>query len=337
MKTTTPRCEPVDERASAWAVRRAGGFTPAAQAEFEEWLAENPLHYSAFVEADLGLTLNGAAGNVGDRDAARNELPAPEPAFVDRRWRRGLVLSAAIATIAAMALLALRPDETADPKAALPPGTIVARPLFQHLPDGSIVQLNASSDIAVEFSSSIRRVRLVRGEAYFTVAKDRGRPFDVVTGRVSVRAVGTQFDVRIAPGAVDVLTTEGRVLVTDALPAAAQREAIVEAGQRTTVDLRTNTSTTLAVTTVSPAAMQGALAWRDLRFELANATLEQAVAWFNERSVVQFAIGDPELRHRRLSGILWANQPDQFAELVASSLDVKAVPALIGRIVFQRR
>ena len=52
------------------------------------------------------------------------------------------------------------------------------------------------------------------GEAYFTVAKNPGRPFVVAAGGVGVRAVGTAFNVRLDSDAVEVLVTEGRVQVS---------------------------------------------------------------------------------------------------------------------------
>ncbi len=79
------------------------------------------------------------------------------------------------------------------------------------LADGSVAELNASSEIKVNYTPADRRVQLVRGEAHFTVAKNKERPFWVQAGTVKVRAVGTAFDVRITEREIDVLVTEGKV------------------------------------------------------------------------------------------------------------------------------
>jgi signal transduction histidine kinase len=89
--------------------------------------------------------------------------------------------------------------------------------------------------------------------------------------------------------------------------------------------------------TQDPAEIRQALAWREMRFELSNATLEQAVALFNRKSRMQLAIDDHELRDRRISGIYWADNPTQFAELIESTLEIKAVRQASDRIVFRRR
>jgi transmembrane sensor len=56
------------------------------------------------------------------------------------------------------------------------------------------------------------------GEAHFFVEKDPQRPFVVNAAGIDVRAVGTAFNVRIDPAAVEVLVTEGRVRVDPAVP-----------------------------------------------------------------------------------------------------------------------
>jgi transmembrane sensor len=81
------------------------------------------------------------------------------------------------------------------------------------LPDGSVVHLNTDSRVEVQFTRAQRRVRLARGEAHFTVAKNSARPFVVMAGDIEMRAVGTAFNVRLHPSTVEVLVTEGAVEV----------------------------------------------------------------------------------------------------------------------------
>jgi transmembrane sensor len=52
------------------------------------------------------------------------------------------------------------------------------------LKDGSTVLLNTQTRIRVRYSEGERRVTLLKGEAYFSVARDEKRPFIVeVDGR----------------------------------------------------------------------------------------------------------------------------------------------------------
>jgi ferric-dicitrate binding protein FerR (iron transport regulator) len=64
------------------------------------------------------------------------------------------------------------------------------------LPDGSLVWLNSNTSIKYPglFSGNERIVEL-DGEAWFEVAKDKGRPFLVKTSTYTIEALGTTFNV----------------------------------------------------------------------------------------------------------------------------------------------
>jgi transmembrane sensor len=79
------------------------------------------------------------------------------------------------------------------------------------LRDGSVIDINVDSELSVEFTARERRLFLRKGEAHFQVAHDSARPFVVTSGDVSVRAVGTAFDVRLASKTVEVIVVEGKV------------------------------------------------------------------------------------------------------------------------------
>lgn len=65
------------------------------------------------------------------------------------------------------------------------------------LPDGTQVWLNSESKLTYgsSFSDSIREVTL-DGEAYFDVVKDKNHPFVVRTSAISIRVLGTAFNVK---------------------------------------------------------------------------------------------------------------------------------------------
>ncbi|MEQ8552083.1 MAG: FecR domain-containing protein [Cyclobacteriaceae bacterium] len=84
------------------------------------------------------------------------------------------------------------------------------------LPDGTMVSLNAESRL--EYTIGPRdKVRLVKldGEAFFDVAKDETTPFIVETTNLSIKAIGTQFNVRAyrEDPTQEISLTEGKVIV----------------------------------------------------------------------------------------------------------------------------
>ena len=68
------------------------------------------------------------------------------------------------------------------------------------LPDGSKVVLNAGSKITCDegFGKTNRVLNLV-GEGYFSVAKNKNLPFVVKTENISIKALGTEFNVKAYP------------------------------------------------------------------------------------------------------------------------------------------
>lgn len=86
-----------------------------------------------------------------------------------------------------------------------------------NLPDGTKVWLNAASSLRypTRFNAGKRSVEL-SGEGYFEVAKDKGRPFVVITVNQEVEVLGTHFNINSydeEPGASTTLL-EGSVRVS---------------------------------------------------------------------------------------------------------------------------
>jgi transmembrane sensor len=83
------------------------------------------------------------------------------------------------------------------------------------LPDGTKVKLNSESYI--EYRQGFKNERQVKlvGEAFFEVVRDTLHPFQVSSGGVMVRVLGTSFNVRAFPfdQSMSVAVVTGKVLV----------------------------------------------------------------------------------------------------------------------------
>lgn len=86
--------------------------------------------------------------------------------------------------------------------------------LTDTLPDGSIVTLNKNSRLIFpsQFSDSIRPVSL-DGEAFFDVAANPAKPFQIEAGKLQVTVLGTSFNVINRPKVNRVVVETGRVEV----------------------------------------------------------------------------------------------------------------------------
>lgn len=179
------------------------------RARFDAWLAADPANRAAWAETRrlldvLSLTRRPPPARAPTRAQLRER---PRPA-----WRR-LPAVAATAALAACLLLAFGPGLVVQLEATDVTATAEIRRLT--LDDGSVVQLGPESAIDVSLEPTERRVRLLKGEAFFEVRPDAARPFIVEAGPVRTTVLGTSFDVRRGGEATDVAVREGVVHVSD--------------------------------------------------------------------------------------------------------------------------
>ncbi|SDI10010.1 FecR domain-containing protein [Mucilaginibacter sp. P25] len=86
----------------------------------------------------------------------------------------------------------------------------------QTLPDGSIVTMNSHSTLIYpeKFTGKIRPVTML-GEAFFKVTPDKTKPFIIRVNGVTVRVVGTSFNVKSRDGKTQVIVETGIVNVSE--------------------------------------------------------------------------------------------------------------------------
>ena len=334
--------------AAAWVVAKDRGLDPSEMKALSDWLAEDPRHTAEFarIANDWGKLESLAA--VPDM---ASQADAIEARYLRRaRNRRLSVAFAATAAAAAVAMLVWRGarTETAPAVAADKGYVILASTARQQpLPDGSVAELNGDSQIATDFVPAERRVKLIRGEAHFIVAKNPARPFLVTAGTVTVRAVGTAFIVRLTPATVEVLVTEGKVHVWDAPATGARKDpagaqpADPNRGQSLAVNeraiVRLNTGGKISVTVDRPAPVEfdEALAWKSTRLVFDHTPMDQVVSAFNRYNSHKLILADPQLRTRTLTGIFRTDNLDGFTRLLPASVDIIAVGDGNGRTLLR--
>ncbi len=86
------------------------------------------------------------------------------------------------------------------------------------LADGSKIKLNAGSKLITpeKFNGDTREVEL-SGEAFFDIARDPEKPFIIKSGDLSIKVLGTSFNVRAYPedNEISVAVAEGKVSLSN--------------------------------------------------------------------------------------------------------------------------
>ena len=332
--------EAIETAAAQWLARRDRGLSAREQAAYTAWVQEDFRHEEAVIRLEK-------TWEALDRlavDPAFQTLPPDPDLLAPPRRRRRLWFWFPLLAAAAVAVVYFN----RAPPAALPvaPQAIVhPGPERLTLEDGSIVELNTGAKIETTFTPAERRVRLVRGEAYFTVAKNPHRPFIVSANQVAVHAVGTAFSVGLAPQEISVLVTEGRVSVDEILPASGEKPAeprelsALGAGQQGLIALAADAGETsrvaITVTDLTPAQQDRALFWRGVRLEFAGMPLADVVAEFNRYNQKKLVVHDPVTGAIRVGGNFRADNVEAFIRLLDVGFGVSAFP-IDGQIVLRK-
>jgi transmembrane sensor len=316
---TDPAPPSTNDVAAHWVVRRESGpLSEAEEREFNAWLEAAPHHPGALIRAEVAWQNMDRLGAMAGAAASRHSTHALADKIKTQGARpfgssnvRGRTRFVA-ATVASAAAVAIVVSFVSVNSRAHSYAADVGEVRRITLEDGSGVVLNSDSKVSVRFRDTVREVRLERGEAIFEVAKNKTRPFIVLTDAVSVRAVGTAFSVRRADGAVSVAVTEGVVEVTQpaTLP---QRVSVDERAMvrpRQEIEVRRENRSTL----------ERQLAWRTGMISFAGESLADAVNEVNRYSRRKIEIDDPSLRTRPVIGIFRVGDVDAFAQGAAAAL-----------------
>ena len=292
------------EEALAWFVRcNSGDATTADRAAHASWLAasdHNRTEYArlAGVWSDLD--------HVPDPRRSTAHRPA-RPAVTSRR----AFLAGGAAALAAASVVGIAnpPDFLAADHAT---GTGELRNVS--LSDGSSVELDADSAVALDFGARTRDVRLLRGRAFFDVAPDTSRPFSVLAGDGKVTALGTRFVVHEWAGTVTVAVQESAVTVR----APDRSEAIVGAGQNVSYDQQ-------GLGAVQLADVESETAWRRGKLIFEDRPLAQVLADVGRYRSGMIRVTDRDLLDLRVSGIFDVSNPDGVLDVIRRTLPVRTV------------
>lgn len=329
-----PTPEMIEAAAAAWLSLRDRGLTQAETAEFMRWLQQDPQHAAVFAELDLVWK---TCDRLGAVPAPSESTSLPDADLLEPRIRHhkprvgrwvAWGAAASIALILAVGFATRARQHTVE--------TAVGAFQKLDLPDGSVAQLNTATAITTSFTATERRISILRGEVFFTVAKDETRPFVVTSGGVAVRAVGTAFNVRKRDSSLEVLVTEGRVRIDDAregrslLPlSAALQPSLLLAGERAIVPSRSNIleehPLTASVEKVDSTVTQRTLAWQERRLEFDEEPLAGVIAEFNRYNVRQLVIADPILAKKRFSGTFRADGYEPLVRLLETDFNITAL------------
>lgn len=306
------------QAARDWFVRRQRGqWARGEQQQFAAWLAADPRHAQALAHCEAQWArFEGMPADLVQR--MRRQLRADQAAAVAPRrgFLRPAFALAGVAAVAGGAGFLAWQQWQAQVQWSQAFRTARGQQQELTLPDGSRVRLDTATQLQVAFSRGQRAVRLLEGQAFFSVQSEPARPFVVQAGPVQVRVVGTRFSVRHTPGlagndGVQVAVEHGRVRVAGRDAA----ELLLGAGEAVASD---------SAGVLAPVAPAGPVApWREHRLSFLDTPLGQALAELERYGDTGLVVRDPAVAALRLTATVDPLQPAALRRALPRVLPVR--------------
>lgn len=322
----------VQQRAREWLIRLDGDdpLTDTERHDLRAWMSQNPSHREELTR----LAKYWDQANVLTELAVPLRRTATQQVAVKRsRNSVGLPVAGALVASALVLLWLLYPVGAANGAY----GTVIGQQRTISLRDGSSIKLNTDTQVQVDYEDAVRRVRLLHGEALFSVAHDADRPFKVYAAEAIVKAVGTAFAVELVGQDVHVTVTKGIVDVIDVGPtlgiagsgAATKREPIArevgrfEAGQ--TATLESSSREHVDVEQLPPPELARRLAWQDGYLVFSGEPLSEVVRQVNRYSSVTLEVTDPKIASIAIGGRFKIGDLDAVLAALRSNFGIDSV------------
>lgn len=303
-----PISQTARDQAIAWLLRlRDAPADAQSRRAFAAWLAADPAHQTAYrqVQAQWDWMEPLKQQSFPARDAALRYRPTARQSF----GRKSLIYGAAATVFLGVGLAIFSPQGWYG----FPHSYNTAKGQRQvvALSDGSELELNTDTEVRVHFNHAQRHVDLIRGEAFFKVIHNADRPFSVQAGNLSVRDIGTAFDVYKQADQVSVAVQEGVVEMSS------QGESHeLTAGQQ----LAYSDDKRFVPATANDIA--AATAWRQGQLIFNGRRLVEVLAEIGRYHDMQIRLPDPKLAELRVNGSFRTAQLDSMLNAVATLLPI---------------
>jgi transmembrane sensor len=301
----------------------------ATEKEFDAWLDQAAEHRASYMRCEVTLAMTRDLKQDADLEAdfaACARIAAAQDATdaAERRGERRFVLRPAWMSAAAALVMAVAIGGYlfANRTVTQLYQTGIGEQLTVVLADDSTVTLNTDTSLSVALSDKVRRIEMQRGEAVFSVAHDKARPFEVWAAGGLVRAVGTEFGVEIVSDEVTVSVLEGAVVVIpqNAAPASAAPD-IPRLDANKSVRYRAGGE----VGAVQTADVRRIAAWREGKLVFDAVPLSEAIAEYNRYTTRKLVVGSAQIGRRPVNGVLKIGDFESLAFLLRESLGLRLV------------
>jgi ferric-dicitrate binding protein FerR (iron transport regulator) len=186
--------------------------------------------------------------------------------------------------------------------------------LSDTLSDGTVVTLNKNSSLSYpdRFAGN-QRVVALKGEAFFSVAPNKDKPFLITVNEVTVKVVGTSFNIRSENGTTEVIVESGVVQVI-------RKNQVLQLKPKEKAVVKKDSTMYKAVETE-----QLYNYYRTREFVCDNTPLWKLVAVLNEAYGANIVIGRDDLRNMPLTTTFNNESLERILDVIRTTFDITVV------------
>jgi transmembrane sensor len=314
-----------DDASAYFVSHEADDLTPGEQSLLAEWLAADDAHAAAYHDAKQAwMTLDGA-----DQHEIFDAMLIHVRQSRSRRMKTRFRLFAIAAMLVLVATTSLFFASPYRSTLVGKSGAVAAEPEWTRiasidgatravsLDDGTLMTLDVDSLAFVRFLPGERSIRLMRGRAFFDVAKDVARPFAVAAAGRRVTALGTRFEVDTNGGILRVSLFRGKVGIRSI--ADGRQNVFLDPGQQFLEE-----GGRVSVLPINAGDANGP-PWLNGLIRFYATPLGEAVQEVNRYSRTKIRVSDPGIAALHVTGAFRAGNADRFAQTIADAYPVTVV------------
>lgn len=307
--------EKILEDACDWIAKIDRGLSESETSQFQEWLYEKPEHLTQMLKT----------AKMWDKMDDLERLSDIFPQNQVKLKKSSLVWgSLAASLILAFTLTLNNVSEVFNHN----PPPIVLQPVVSTyqtktgeidtitLPDSSVLVLNTNTIVHMKYTNDVRVLELQQGEIHIDVAHDESRPLSVLANGKMIQAVGTSFNVEVTADLVELIVTEGKVLVENKstnqfkadianhkikLP---QSSLAVSKGEKVDLDIDKKSVAIKEVIKLAPIDIISSLSWQERKLIFRGETLAYVVDEISRYTDLKIELdNDEKLKKTNVVGV----------------------------------
>lgn len=307
--------EKILEDACDWIARIDRGLSESETIQFQEWLYEKPEHLTQMLKTAKMWDKMDDLERLSDI-FPQNQVKRKKSSFVWGSLAASLILAFTLTFYDLSDVLSDNNDTVVLQPVESTYQTKIGEIDTITLPDSSVLVLNTNTIVHMKYTNEVRVLELKQGEIHIDVAHDESRPLSVLANGKMFQAVGTAFNVEVSANVVELIVTEGKVLVED--KSANQFKAdiannkiklpktslAVSKGEKIDLDIDKKSVKAKQIVKLAPIDIISSLSWQERKLIFRGETLAHVVDEISRYTDLQIELdNNEELKNINVVGV----------------------------------